>query len=187
MRNARLILNEVTSTNPSFLQAPIAVVGPRAHFILANPNGITVDGGSLVNPGNVALSSNRREKQNVDDDTKVKEAVNETRDNAMVRIFSAARSEAEVRQQGRGAQQYEIIKSGLGDVEYKPRIMLVQDEAAARGVIAQLRSGGSFDALARLYSTHRLPRAAERSIGSPSKRLRAQAGLRASRWPSRKR
>jgi len=87
MRNARLILNEVTSTNPSFLQAPIAVVGPRAHFILANPNGITVDGGSLVNPGNVALSSNRREKQNVNDDTKVKEAVNETRDNAMVRIF----------------------------------------------------------------------------------------------------
>ena len=48
MRNARLILNEVTSTNPSFLQAPIAVVGPRAHFILANPNGITVDGGSRI-------------------------------------------------------------------------------------------------------------------------------------------
>src|SRR3954453_2443959 len=37
--NARLILNEVTSTNPSLLQGPIAIVGPRAHLILANPNG----------------------------------------------------------------------------------------------------------------------------------------------------
>jgi filamentous hemagglutinin family protein len=57
--NARLILNEVTSTNPSLLQGAIAIVGPRAHFILANPNGITVDGGSFVNTGNVALSTGR--------------------------------------------------------------------------------------------------------------------------------
>jgi parvulin-like peptidyl-prolyl isomerase len=92
-------------------------------------------------------------KQKVDDDTKVKEAVNEARDNAMVQVFlqravkPRSVSEEEVR------KQYEIIKSGLGDMEYKPRIMLVQDEATARGVIAQLRSGGSFDALARLYSS----------------------------------
>src|SRR5690349_24313117 len=31
--------------------------------------------------------------------------------------------------------------------------MLFQDEATARGAIAQLRSGGSFDAMARLYSS----------------------------------
>ena len=46
--NASLILNEVTSTNPSLLQGRIAIIGPRAHFILANPNGITVDGGSRI-------------------------------------------------------------------------------------------------------------------------------------------
>jgi filamentous hemagglutinin family protein len=57
--NARLILNEVTSTNPSLLQGPISIIGPRAHFILANPNGITVDGGSFVNTGNVSLSTGR--------------------------------------------------------------------------------------------------------------------------------
>jgi peptidyl-prolyl cis-trans isomerase C len=50
-------------------------------------------------------------------------------------------------------KQYETVKAGLGELEYKPRIMLVQDEATARGVIAQLKSGGSFDSLARLYST----------------------------------
>jgi parvulin-like peptidyl-prolyl isomerase len=92
-------------------------------------------------------------KQKVDDDIKVKEAAIEARDNATVQIFlqravkPKAVSEDDVR------KQYEIIKAGLGDLEYKPRIMLVQDEATARGVIAQLRSGGSFDALARLYSS----------------------------------
>jgi len=57
--NASLILNEVTSTNPSLLQGRIAIIGPRAHFILANPNGITVDGGSFFNTGNLALSTGR--------------------------------------------------------------------------------------------------------------------------------
>src|SRR5690242_15291616 len=53
---ASLILNEVTSTNPSMLQGRIAIIGPRAHFILANPNGVTVDGASFINTGNLALS-----------------------------------------------------------------------------------------------------------------------------------
>lgn len=54
---ARTIINEVTSTNPSLLQGQIQVLGPRAHVIVANPNGITVDGGSFVNTGGVALST----------------------------------------------------------------------------------------------------------------------------------
>lgn len=55
--NARLILNEVTGSSPSQLQGRIAILGSRAHFILANPNGITIDGGSFLNTGNVALST----------------------------------------------------------------------------------------------------------------------------------
>lgn len=54
---ARTIINEVTSTNPSLLQGQLQVLGPRAHVIVANPNGITVDGGSFVNTGGVALST----------------------------------------------------------------------------------------------------------------------------------
>ena len=54
---ARTIVNQVTSTNPSLIQGNIAVLGPRANVILANPNGITVDGGTFTNTGNVALTT----------------------------------------------------------------------------------------------------------------------------------
>jgi filamentous hemagglutinin family protein len=55
--NARTIVNQVTSTNPSLIQGAVNVLGPRANVILANPNGITVDGGSFVNAGHVVLST----------------------------------------------------------------------------------------------------------------------------------
>ncbi|MGS0895298.1 two-partner secretion domain-containing protein [Burkholderia stagnalis] len=55
--NARTIVNQVTSTNPSLIQGEIHVAGPMANVILANPNGITVDGGSFTNTGHVVLST----------------------------------------------------------------------------------------------------------------------------------
>ncbi|WP_230946275.1 filamentous hemagglutinin N-terminal domain-containing protein [Burkholderia cepacia] len=55
--NARTIVNQVTSTNPSLIQGDINILGPRANVILANPNGITVDGGSFTNSGHVVLST----------------------------------------------------------------------------------------------------------------------------------
>ncbi|AYZ63776.1 filamentous hemagglutinin N-terminal domain-containing protein [Burkholderia multivorans] len=55
--NARTIVNQVTSTNPSLIQGQIDVAGQRANVVLANPNGITVNGGSFVNTGHVALST----------------------------------------------------------------------------------------------------------------------------------
>ncbi|KVW37026.1 filamentous hemagglutinin N-terminal domain-containing protein [Burkholderia ubonensis] len=55
--NARTIVNQVTSTNPSLIQGQIDVAGPRANVVLANPNGITVNGGSFVNTGHIALST----------------------------------------------------------------------------------------------------------------------------------
>ncbi len=55
--NARNIVNQVTSTNPSLIQGDITVLGPRANVVIANPNGITVNGGSFVNTGNVALTT----------------------------------------------------------------------------------------------------------------------------------
>ncbi|MEN3931768.1 filamentous hemagglutinin N-terminal domain-containing protein [Microvirga sp. W0021] len=53
---ANTIVNQVTSSNRSYLYGPIEVLGSRAHVIVANPNGITIDGGSFINTGNVILS-----------------------------------------------------------------------------------------------------------------------------------
>ncbi|MGN4085255.1 filamentous hemagglutinin N-terminal domain-containing protein, partial [Burkholderia gladioli] len=55
--NARTIVNQITSTNPSLIQGNVNVLGPRANVILANPNGVTVDGGSFTNTGHVVLST----------------------------------------------------------------------------------------------------------------------------------
>ena len=55
--NARTIVNQVTSTNPSLIEGAVTVAGSRANVILANPNGITVNGGSFVNAGHVALTT----------------------------------------------------------------------------------------------------------------------------------
>jgi filamentous hemagglutinin family protein len=54
---ARVLVNEVTGNLPSRLEGEIAVMGPRAHFILANPNGLFVDGARFVNTGGVVLST----------------------------------------------------------------------------------------------------------------------------------
>ncbi|HHA2818385.1 hemagglutinin repeat-containing protein [Stenotrophomonas maltophilia] len=48
-QSARLILNEVTSTNASRLQGHIEVAGHSAAVIVANPNGITCDGCGFIN------------------------------------------------------------------------------------------------------------------------------------------
>jgi filamentous hemagglutinin family protein len=55
--NARNIVNQVTSTNPSLIEGALRVLGPRANVIIANPNGITVNGGAFINTGNVALTT----------------------------------------------------------------------------------------------------------------------------------
>jgi filamentous hemagglutinin family protein len=55
--NARTIVNQVTSTSPSVISGDITVLGSRANVVLANPNGITINGGSFVNTGRVALST----------------------------------------------------------------------------------------------------------------------------------
>ncbi|WLE62238.1 filamentous hemagglutinin N-terminal domain-containing protein [Burkholderia plantarii] len=56
--NARTIVNQVTGTDRSLIEGNIDVLGStRANLILANPNGITVNGGSFTNTGHVVLST----------------------------------------------------------------------------------------------------------------------------------
>lgn len=54
---ARTILNQVTGTNPSLLEGPLSVLGPRANVVIANPNGISVNGMVVQNVGNLALTT----------------------------------------------------------------------------------------------------------------------------------
>lgn len=46
---ARVILNEVTSRNASTINGMMEVAGDSAHLIIANPNGITTQGGGFIN------------------------------------------------------------------------------------------------------------------------------------------
>ncbi|WP_175948629.1 foldase protein PrsA [Burkholderia pyrrocinia] len=48
--------------------------------------------------------------------------------------------------------RYDEIVASLGKEEYKPRIIVAKDAATAATVLAGLKSGQSFDALARQYS-----------------------------------
>ncbi len=54
---ARVILNEVNSSNPSFLNGPIEVAGQRAEVVIANPSGIQVNGSTFINASGVTLTT----------------------------------------------------------------------------------------------------------------------------------
>ncbi len=54
---AKVILNEVNSSNPSRLQGYIEVAGDRAETVIANPAGIVVSGGGFINVSRATLST----------------------------------------------------------------------------------------------------------------------------------
>ena len=56
---ADLILNEVTSTNRSHLNGYLEVAGKSADVIIANPNGITVNGGGFINIPKATLTTGK--------------------------------------------------------------------------------------------------------------------------------
>lgn len=54
---ARVILNEVTGTSRTLLRGYTEVAGHTADVIIANPNGITVNGGGFINTPRATLST----------------------------------------------------------------------------------------------------------------------------------
>uniref|UniRef100_UPI002609F6B2 two-partner secretion domain-containing protein n=1 Tax=Halomonas sp. TaxID=1486246 RepID=UPI002609F6B2 len=54
---ARVILNEVNSRDPSLLRGPIEVAGSRADVIIANPAGLQINGSKFINASNVTLTT----------------------------------------------------------------------------------------------------------------------------------
>lgn len=55
--SARVILNEVNSSNPSHLKGYIEVAGQRAETVIANPAGIVVNGGGFINVSRATLTT----------------------------------------------------------------------------------------------------------------------------------
>ena len=56
-KGARVILNEVTSSNASTLNGYLEVAGNKASVVIANANGISVNGLGFINTDNVFLST----------------------------------------------------------------------------------------------------------------------------------
>lgn len=55
--SARVILNEVISPNPSYLNGYVEVAGQRAEVVIANPSGISVSGGGFINTSKATLTT----------------------------------------------------------------------------------------------------------------------------------
>jgi len=55
--SAKVILNEVNSSNPSQLNGYVEVAGPRAEVVIANPSGIKVNGGGFINASKATLTT----------------------------------------------------------------------------------------------------------------------------------
>ncbi|MGE0097573.1 MAG: hemagglutinin repeat-containing protein [Hydrogenophaga sp.] len=56
---ARIIVNEVNSSNPSLLHGFVEVAGQRAQVIIANPAGIQVRGGGFINARQATLTTGK--------------------------------------------------------------------------------------------------------------------------------
>ncbi|HCE6865205.1 TPA: hemagglutinin repeat-containing protein [Pseudomonas aeruginosa] len=56
---ARVILNEVNSSNPSQLRGYVEVAGDRAQLVIANPAGISCDGCGFINAGRSTLTTGK--------------------------------------------------------------------------------------------------------------------------------
>lgn len=60
---ASVILNEVVSKNPSLILGQQEIFGMAADYVLANPNGITYNGGSILNASRASLVVGRPDIQ----------------------------------------------------------------------------------------------------------------------------
>ena len=56
---AKAILNEVTGTNSTAMNGALEVAGNKAHVIIANPNGISINNGTFINTNAVTLTTGK--------------------------------------------------------------------------------------------------------------------------------
>ena len=56
---ANTILNEVTGTNATSMNGALEIAGRKAHVIIANPNGISIDDGTFINTKSTTLTTGK--------------------------------------------------------------------------------------------------------------------------------
>ena len=61
---AKIIVNQVTSGNPTTMNGFLEIAGHKADVIIANPNGITVNGGGFINTARAILTTGKPEYDN---------------------------------------------------------------------------------------------------------------------------
>lgn len=98
------------------------------------------------------LFRQQAEKQHYDAKPEVKEAIAQAKVNAETQLYLKDSIHAEPVTDTQVKARYDEIVASLGKEEYKPRIIAVADDTTATTVLAQLKSGATFDALARQYS-----------------------------------
>ncbi|WP_080414442.1 hemagglutinin repeat-containing protein [Burkholderia ubonensis] len=55
--SAKIIINQVNSSNPSQLKGFVEIAGQRAEMIISNPSGLVVDGGGFINTSRAILTT----------------------------------------------------------------------------------------------------------------------------------
>lgn len=83
----------------------------------------------------------------------VKQAVQEAHDTAITQAWLKDNIKPAPVTDEQVKARYDAIANGLGDKEYKARIIQVGDDVTATQVITQLKQGGDFAKLAQQYST----------------------------------
>ncbi|AXF24806.1 peptidyl-prolyl cis-trans isomerase [Burkholderia pyrrocinia] len=92
------------------------------------------------------------EKANYGDKPEVKAAMQQAKANAEVQLYVRDNVKPEPVTDEQVKARYDELVAALGKNEYKPRLIIVKDPVAAATVLSELKSGKSFDGLARQYS-----------------------------------
>jgi peptidyl-prolyl cis-trans isomerase C len=92
------------------------------------------------------------EKANYGTKPEVQQAMEQAKANAETQLYLKENVHPETVTDAQEKARYDEIVASLGKEEFKPRIIVVPDAATATIVLAQLKSGQPFDALARQYS-----------------------------------
>ncbi|RQP96565.1 peptidyl-prolyl cis-trans isomerase [Burkholderia stagnalis] len=92
------------------------------------------------------------EKANYGGKPEVQAAMQVAKANAETQLYLKDNVKPEQVTDAQVKARYDEIAASLGKEEYKPRLIVVKDAATAATVLSELKSGKSFDALARQYS-----------------------------------
>ncbi|KML62596.1 peptidylprolyl isomerase [Burkholderia cepacia] len=92
------------------------------------------------------------EKANYADKPEVKAAMQQAKASAEVQLYVRDNLKPEPVTDAQVKARYDELVAALGKNEYKPRLIVVKDPVTAATVLSELKSGKSFDGLARQYS-----------------------------------